>query len=210
MQAYDVLMLIVVGLAALFGYWKGLAWQVASLASIFASYFVAYRFRDEVAQYIDTRPPWNIFLAMLILFLATSLVIWILFRLVRGFLDRAKLKEFDQHLGAILGAGKGVVLCIVITLFAVSLASDSLREAIIFSRSGTCIAKLLEKSEAIMPPELHDVLRPYLDRLDARFQPDADTSRTGVEEAWRMGQADGSPRDPFAEPLHDADVRWRR
>jgi membrane protein required for colicin V production len=183
-----------VGLAALFGYWKGLAWQVASLASIFASYFVAYRFRDEVAQHINAQPPWNTFAAMLVLFLGTSLVIWVLFRLVKGFLDRAKLKEFDQHLGAILGAGKGVVLCMVITLFAVSLAGDSVRRAIIFSRSGTYIAKLLDKSEAVMPPELHDVLAPYLEQLDNRF---GDASGPALLDGHRL-----------AEPLED-NTPWR-
>src|SRR5690348_857631 len=34
MQAYDVLMLVVVVLAIVWGAWKGLAWQVASIASI--------------------------------------------------------------------------------------------------------------------------------------------------------------------------------
>jgi membrane protein required for colicin V production len=125
-------------------------------------------------------------------------------------LDRAKLKEFDQHLGAILGVTKGVVLCIVITLFAVSLSGDSLREAIIFSRSGMCIAKLLDKSEAIMPPELHDVLGPYLDRLDARFQPRDSSSETGPEQGWRIGQTPDVPQYPLVETQESAATQWRR
>src|SRR5262245_36460026 len=46
MQAYDVLMLIVLGLAIVWGAWKGLAWQIASIASIGVSYFVALHFRQ--------------------------------------------------------------------------------------------------------------------------------------------------------------------
>ena len=34
MQAYDIFMLIVLALAIVWGAWKGLAWQIASIASI--------------------------------------------------------------------------------------------------------------------------------------------------------------------------------
>ena len=34
MQTYDLVMLAVLGFATIFGFWKGLAWQVASLASL--------------------------------------------------------------------------------------------------------------------------------------------------------------------------------
>ena len=67
MQAYDLIMLIVIGMATIFGAIKGFAWQVASLASIIVSYIVAYRFRFDVAAMIQAKPPWNQFLAMLIL-----------------------------------------------------------------------------------------------------------------------------------------------
>src|SRR5436190_11638604 len=111
MQSYDIIMLIVLGAAALFGAWKGLAWQVASFASLFASYFVASQFRTQVAAQLASSfqapAPWNMFLAMLILFLGTSLVVWIGFAFIRGVIDKFKLKEFDRHVGALLGLVKG-------------------------------------------------------------------------------------------------------
>ena len=166
MQAYDLFMIVVLVAATVWGLWKGLAWQLASLGSIFLSYVVAHQFRYQVAEYIDTEPPWNVFLAMLILYLVTSALVWIAFRAVRAFIDQVKLKEFDHQVGAVLGAAKGVVLCVIITLFAVTLASDAQRQTIIDSRSGFYIAQLLDKSHGIMPVELHDILEPYLHRLD--------------------------------------------
>src|SRR6478736_608756 len=71
MQAYDILMLVVLGLAIVWGAWKGLAWQVASIASIGLSYFVALHFRLPLSNLINASPPWNIFVSMLILFLGT-------------------------------------------------------------------------------------------------------------------------------------------
>src|SRR5262245_13667643 len=61
MQAYDILMLIVLALAIVWGAWKGLAWQIASIASIGLSYFVALHFRLPLARVINASPPWNIF-----------------------------------------------------------------------------------------------------------------------------------------------------
>ena len=56
MQYYDILMLSVVLGATVWGAWKGLAWQIASLASMVVSYYVALRFRDPVAGLIDALP----------------------------------------------------------------------------------------------------------------------------------------------------------
>jgi membrane protein required for colicin V production len=171
MQAYDIIMLIVLLVAIIMGYRRGLAWQVASISAIFVSYFVAIRFRDVIASRIDAAEPWNTFLAMLILYIASSLVIWIAFQLVKGAIDRAKMKEFDQQMGAMLGAVKGIVLCIVITFFAVTLLGETQKDQIIHSRSGYFIARLLDKAHGVMPAELDQVLGPYLKRLDEQLEP---------------------------------------
>jgi membrane protein required for colicin V production len=166
MQGYDLLMIIVLVAAVVWGAWKGFAWQIASLGSIVASYVVALTFRQQIAQYINASPPWNMFLSMLILFLATSLVVWVGFNLVAEMIEKVKLKEFDRQIGAIFGLAKGVLLCVLITLFAVTLLSEPQRQAICNSKSGYYIAILLDKADAVIPGELHQVLDPYIDRLD--------------------------------------------
>ena len=172
MQYYDILMLSVVLGATVWGAWKGLAWQIASLASMVVSYYVALRFRDPVAGLIDATPPWNMFLAMLVLFMATSLVIWIAFRFVSGLIQRVQLKEFDRQFGAIIGFAKGVLLCVIVTLFAVTLLGEKERQMIIDSRSGYYIAIILDRSHVAIPEEVHDVLGPYLHSLDERLGDD--------------------------------------
>ena len=166
MQAYDLLMLIVLALAIIWGAWKGLAWQIASILSIGLSYFVALHFRLPLARIINASPPWNIFLSMLILFLGTGLIVWVGFNLVSEFIERVKLKEFDRQLGAVFGAAKGVLLCALVTLFSVALLGDAQRQAICNSKSGYYIAMLLDRADMMIPRELHDVLAPYLDKLD--------------------------------------------
>ena len=171
MQGYDLFMLALLVGAALFGAVKGLAWQIASMASMFVSYFVAYQFRDELAQQINAQPPWNMFLAMLVLFLGTSLVIWIGFRMVANLIDRMKLREFDRQAGALLGLAKGGLLCIVVTFFGVTLLGDDHRRSIVQSYSGRYIAKFLHDADPVMPREVKGVLGPYLNTLDKELDP---------------------------------------
>jgi membrane protein required for colicin V production len=209
MQAYDVLMLIVLGLAIVWGAWKGLAWQIASIASIGVSYLVALHFRQPLAGVIDASPPWNVFSAMLILFLGTGLIVWVAFNLVSEFIERVKLKEFDRQLGAVFGAGKGVILCVLITLFSVALLGDNQRQAICNSRSGYYIAVLLDRADMMIPKELHQVLAPYLQKLDetvehphtaGSFGPVPGANQPGGQPAWQqeLEAVFGGPARPLA------------
>ena len=170
MATYDVIMLAVLLAATLFGAWKGIAWQVASIASIVVSYFVAYHLRTPVASMISAAPPWNMFLAMLVLFIATSAIIWIAFHLLKDFIDRVRLKEFDHQAGALAGAAKGVLLCVVITLFSLTLLKDQQRQQVVDSHSGYYIALLLDRSHVVIPDDIHDVLEPYIHSLDERLE----------------------------------------
>jgi uncharacterized membrane protein required for colicin V production len=109
-QTYDLIMLAILIGAAIFGAIKGFAWQIASIASLAISYVVAYRYRDQVATYIDAEPPWNSILAMLLLYVGTSFATWIGFRVFSGMIDKVKLKEFDRHLGSHSRHAQGIDL----------------------------------------------------------------------------------------------------
>lgn len=181
MQTYDILMIVVLIGATVLGFWKGIAWQIASLASLALSYFVALKFSTQLAPLFGDQQPWNRFVAMLVLYIATALVVWLVFRFVGGVIDRMKLTEFDRQLGALFGLAKGVLLCVAITLFAVSLLSEPQRKTILDSHSGYYIALLLDRSHAVMPEEIHEVLHPYIHK-----------AQETLEEAMRR-RREGSP-----------------
>lgn len=166
MEGYDLLMLAVLLGATAFGAYKGLAWQIASISSLVVSYYVALQFREPVSTMIKANPPWNIFLAMLILFVGCSFAIWTGFRFVSQMIDRVRLKEFDRQIGALFGFAKGALLCIIVTLFAVTLSGEAQRQSIVRSKSGHYIAGLLAKSDQFIPDEAREVLDPYVDRLN--------------------------------------------
>lgn len=166
-ETYDIVMLTVLVAATMWGAYKGLVWQLASLASLVLSYVVAYQFRDIFAPWVPVAAPWNMVLAMLFLFLLTALGIWIVCQEISKFIDRLKLKGFDRQLGALLGCAKGVLLCVLITLFAVALLGEPERQAIVNSRSGYLIAVLIRRSHSLIPEEIQQVLEPYFEVLES-------------------------------------------
>ncbi len=168
---YDLFMLIVLIGCVLFGAWKGMAWQLASLASLVVSYLVALQFADALAPMIGTEEPWNRFVAMFILYIATSAAIWLAFRVVAGIIDRVKLREFDRQLGALFGGIKGVLLCVAITFFAVTLSSSA-RSVVLASKSGHYIGALLHRVHPLIPEGVHEVLHPHFEEFERKLKPD--------------------------------------
>jgi len=181
MQTYDLLMLLVLVATTLFGFWKGMAWQIASLASLVLSYFAALRFSAQLAPVFGDHAPWNRFVAMLAIYIATSFAIWTIFRLVSGAIDKVKLEAFDRQIGALFGLAKGVLLCVAITFFAVTLLPPTQGEAIVASQSGRYIVAILDKTHAVVPPEIHDVIDPYLDKIEQRLKPGDQQQSPGQE-----------------------------
>ncbi|MDC0935475.1 CvpA family protein [Pirellulales bacterium] len=193
MQTYDALMLVVLAAATIFGFVKGLAWQIASVASLVLSYVLALRFADRVAPMVSEHEPWNRYVAMLIIYAATSLAIWMAFRFVSGAIDRVKLKEFDRQMGALVGFAKGVLFCIAITFFAVTLLGESHKQRILASRSGKTIVKVLDQAEAVVPPSFHEVIGPYIDKVEERLDPNYQPAPAGdiqqLQQLWQQSQA---------------------
>ena len=171
MQSYDMVMIAVLVVATLVGAWRGLVWQLASLLSMAASYFIALKISPIVTPWFGGQPPWNRIVVMFVLCVLTALVIWGVFRKLAGMLTRLRLKVLDRQFGAVVGLGVGVVLCVVITLFAVALLPETERQAVARSRSGYYIAVGLAKLPMILPEEIDEVVRPYLQQ--ARTQLDS-------------------------------------
>lgn len=202
MQTYDILMLVVLVATTLFGYWKGMAWQIASLASLVVSYVAALKFSAQLAPTFGNTAPLNRFVAMLVIYVVTSFVIWTLFRLVSGVIDKVRLESFDAQLGAIFGAAKGVLLCVAITFFAVTLLPPAQGEAIVNSQSGHYIVALLDKSHSVFPPEIHQIIDPYVNKVEQRLNPNFRPQANELQELWpsQVQTQNSTPAQPVNWP----------
>ncbi|MEI8211553.1 MAG: CvpA family protein [Planctomycetota bacterium] len=194
MQTYDIIMLVVIASATIFGAIKGFAWQVASLASIVASYFVANYFRNDVAKMINAEPPWNMFLAMLLLYFGSSLIIWMVFRMISTSIDKIKLKEFDRQLGAGFGLIKGAALCCILTMFAMTLLGRKQQHAIATSKSGQYIGGILSSARSILPDEVKQVIGPMIANVNKQLEEGRDPNFAGNEVNGLPG---GTPSQPW-------------
>lgn len=194
MQTYDLIMVLVLGAATLFGFWKGMAWQIASLASLIVSYFAALRFSTQLAPMFGETAPLNRFAAMLVIYIVTSFIIWTLFRLVSGVIDKVRLESFDKQLGAVFGFAKGVLLCVAITFFAVTLLPPAQGEAIVSSQSGRYIVALLDKSHSVFPPEVHQVVDPYLNKIEQRLNPSFRPHGQELQNLWPVQTQSQQPQ----------------
>jgi membrane protein required for colicin V production len=205
MQTYDLLMLLVLVAATVFGFWKGMAWQIASLASLVVSYFAALRFSAQLAPVFGEHAPWNRFVAMLAIYIGVSFMIWMVFRLVAGMIDKVRLESFDRQLGAMFGLAKGVLLCVAITFFAVTLLPPTQGEAIVASQSGRYIVALLDKSHSVFPPEIHQVIDPYLNKIEERLNPNFQTNDGLGQNMW---PAQNAPQTPTNESTPWPQITW--
>ena len=167
-EGYDLVMIGLLAVTALLGYFKGMVWQLAWIAGIVASSFVALRFAAPLAPYFGQQAPWNRYIAMLALYAGTSLVVWLVFRMIAGAINAVHLSAFDHQLGLLLGLAKGALLCVVITFFSVTLA-PAYRHQIVASYCGRFVADLIVRADTYLPKEIHDTVDPFVKQFERQF-----------------------------------------
>ncbi len=164
MMLYDVIMLLIVIASAVQGAWRGLAWQVAPVASLVLGYMIAVPLSVSLAPYFGD-PPSNHLFALLTVYVMVALAVYLMVRSVKESLEKLKLSEFDRHLGFILGGVKGVVITLIITITLVTVSAEA-RERILRSESSTIARTIMRQVDPILPEGLQKVITPYLQNLD--------------------------------------------
>ena len=168
MATYDIVMLIVILIAAFLGWQKGMAWQLASLAAIGVSFFVATNFGEQLAPQISIEDPFTQWLAaVVILYLGTSLAIWMVFRIVKTSIEQMKLKDFDRQMGALLGAAKGVAIVCIITMLLVGLPQG--QQAVMQSRAGHYVHELVHRARPLLPESANQYIGKYMDQFEEQM-----------------------------------------
>jgi membrane protein required for colicin V production len=168
-EGYDLVMLGILAAAAALGYFKGIVWQIAWIAGIAASSFLALRFSGQLAPFVGQQAPWNRLIAMLAIYVGTSLAVWLVFRVISGAINAIHLSAFDHQLGLLLGLAKGVLMCIVVTFFAVTLA-PAYRDQIVASRSGKLVAEIIMRADEVLPPNIAEPVQPFVKQFEDQFQ----------------------------------------
>ncbi len=125
----DVMMVAILALCFILGFWNGLTKQLATILGIVAGVVVAARlaprFADTVTGRFIADPNGARIAAYLILFLGAALAVWIAGRIVRRIIRKAELGSTDRMWGAGFGLLKGVVFCWAVLLAIVPMHDES-------------------------------------------------------------------------------------
>ena len=200
MGFYDIIMLVVLFGAMFFGYAKGLAWQIASVAAVVVSYIAAVRFRGQVAQYVQADPPFNNIAAMLIIFVATSLMIWLAYAYVNKSIEKAELDGFNRQIGALVGAVLGVLLIMVITLFSVSLLGKATHDSIYQSKLGPYVIRGISTVQAFVPEEFQASLDPHFENFYQQIGHDSSQPPGTFTQGFNPGTVPGGSQYQTFDP----------
>jgi len=193
-ESYDIVMLGLLATAGLLGYFKGIIWQIAWIAGICLSSYVALRFSGQLAPLTGQQAPWDRLLAMLGLYVATSLAVWIGFRVVSSAIDAVHLGAFDHQLGLVFGLAKGALICVVVTFFTVTMV-PGYRSQITGSRSGQIVARLIGEADRYLPPDVHQTINPFLQQFQEQFDAGGGPGTAGTA---GVAKAAGSEAEPMA------------
>jgi membrane protein required for colicin V production len=203
MTLYDAGMVCLILGGMVWGAWRGIVWQLASIASLVLGYAVAHTASDDLAAHFHFPgdPIVARGLAMVVIYVVVSGGVFFAAWLVRATLRRLNFEAYDRHLGMVLGGLEGVLLGLVVTLFVVSLAPKS-RGPIFASPTGKIAGKIMVTLGPVLPSEAREVLAPFWKNettvvdSDAQDEPNQKPAEAGPAkiETTRTSEAHGRSR----------------
>jgi uncharacterized membrane protein required for colicin V production len=167
MTPYDIGMAAVILGGIVWGAWRGITWQVASIASLVLGYVGAIPISASIAPYLPGEPLVARGLALLLSYVGVSLGIFMIAWSIRATLRRMRFEAYDRHLGMVLGGVEGLIIGLVVTIVILSVKPDS-RAAILGSPSGKLVDRGLRAARPAVPAELRASLEPVWDVLDGK------------------------------------------
>lgn len=158
---YDAAMAGAVVAGMVWGAWRGVTWQLASLASLILGYFASQRMAPGFASQFGSDPVISRSLAMMVTYALVSGGIFLVAWMFRTILRKMKFEAFDRHLGFLLGGLEGAILGVVVTFFVVSLSPQS-RDTIYSSPSGKLVANVIDAIGPAFKAETGTALAPFV------------------------------------------------
>jgi uncharacterized membrane protein required for colicin V production len=193
--------------------------QIVSVASFFVCWIVATRFGSLIAPTIPVGPPWNQVLAMAIIFFVTLIAIRFAYAALEAFIKHWHLKQLNTFLGGLLGLTKGLLLCLIITFFAV-MFSETSRAVVFKSKTGIHLVHVITRISLFVPQDsyefVHTQFAQFNDKVDDKVDNDkvykvvpgqtAETLVTALSQWWegdgkRQTATESEPQPLEPQPL---------
>ena len=149
MNFLDIILICIVALFVLRGFFRGLVQEVLSLIAVVLAIFLASHFDDVLAPHLKMYIESDITVSALsysLIFLGTLIVFWLLTKLIRSVLEISLLGWIDRTAGGVFGLLEGVLICLVGLMFLQTFAprSDILTESYIAPKAQHMVDKVAE------------------------------------------------------------------
>lgn len=160
MNVTDWALLAVLGLSALLGLWRGLMYEVLSVAGWVAAFIVAQAWAATVGEWLPmggASPALRLAAGFVLLFVAVAFAGGLVAWLVKKLVDSVGLRPVDRVLGGAFGVLRGAVLLLAL---AVVVHMTPLREQTWWRDS--MVAAELSAALLVLRPLLPDGIARYL------------------------------------------------
>jgi membrane protein required for colicin V production len=156
----DWLLLAVLLLSVLLGAWRGLVYEVLSVAGWVAAFVLAQAYADEVASMLPltgVSPPIQLAAGFMVVFIAVAFAGGLLAWMVKKLVASVGLRPVDRILGSAFGLARGVVMLLAL---AVVVSMSPMRDAVWWKDSS--VASLLVSTLHAIKPLLPEPVARYI------------------------------------------------
>ena len=216
MSVFDLIILAILAVLTLRGIWKGMISQIVSVAAFLVCWLVATRFGSLVAPTIPLEAPWDQVAAMAIVFLITLVAIRFGYTALEQLIRHWHLQKLNTLLGGVLGFTKGLLLCLIITFFAVMLSETS-RAVVFNSQSGIHLVQLITRISLFVPGDsyefVHAQFAQFQNQVDKAIpgqSPDALSVQSSETVQQVLAQLQRGTTEPSANSFMNALSQWWR
>lgn len=190
MTSHSIVDLVVLGIllyCAVRGASRGLLSQLSWVIALLLCFKFSGTLAPAIEPMIGVDPPLKQWLAMLAVYVGLCGVSFVVAGMLSSWMAKAKILDFDKHLGGILGFVKGIIICMTVMFFAITM-SVPMRQIVSQTYSGYGAALILHNSKYLIPllpenaiPTVQNVIDNFNKSLQAG--PDDLNGATAIEAA---------------------------
>lgn len=126
MNTFDILVIAVIGILTIIGFWKGMVKQVFGLLGVIAGYMLAMRFYQPCSKFLTSIHPGTAkVISFIAIFLACVLLAYLIGWGIGRFLAISKLGFLNRIGGGFLGFLKGCILVAVMVMVVTAFLSPN-------------------------------------------------------------------------------------
>lgn len=157
----DWILLGVLFVSMMVGFWRGLVYEVLSLAGWVAAFVLAQWFASDVIVWLPflkgAAEPVQYAIAFVVVFIATLFAAGLVSWLIKKLVETVGLRSVDRSLGALFGLARGLVLLLALTVV-VQLTGFSTEVWWKNARGPVFLSASLDRLKPLLPQSFAEIL----------------------------------------------------